>query len=467
MSKSIFESFAAGFEGGTKIARERNQQNALQSAATAFGAGDTKRAQSVLLSEGLLDEANTYGEMGERAKADQRRERIRAAMLGGGPIEQRYSRARDVAFGEGEFEMGKGFDDAFNSATDRQKQTAMEANDWLIQSLETLRGVPAEQRQARAMQMLQSGPFAGNQDLAAKAAQMDFSDAGIERAQMSALTVADQMNTRYKLQRDQIEDQRYTSEQAEDKRRWGAEFGLRQRAEERAIAEGRQMKLSDARSLRNDYEKAIQTYKGMQTAVAAVTPAARRFVASQGQAEGNEVNVRVQDGQLLVAAARLVNGPGVLSQQDVNVIQGAGLDSAIANAFGWASGDQMLSPRQRYALASIIVGQNTALEQQIAQTTRDHAEFARERGIDPLSVGIGRREDPPARPDGSAQPQRGERMTHNGVNYEHNGTEWVAVGRVQNRPTGRPDIGEMRHSGGRVEQWNGREWVRKQLTGGG
>jgi hypothetical protein len=99
-----------------------------------------------------------------------------------------------------------------------------------------------------------------------------------------------------------------------------------------------------------------------------------------------------------MTVARMAQGTGVLSDQDLRTVQGSGLDAAMADAIGYLNGGGQLSARQRYALSNILITRMGALDAAQWSVHDEAVAFAQSHGIDPASLGY--REPRVPRPGG-------------------------------------------------------------------
>jgi hypothetical protein len=113
---------------------------------------------------------------------------------------------------------------------------------------------------------------------------------------------------------------------------------------------------------------------------------AKQVDPTSGRVAGPKEQIRVNDGVLLMTVARMAQGSGVLSDQDVTLITGSGLDTIIANAQGFVTGNGQLSDRQRAVLATILgrSGKNVASAR--SQLRNQYTGLASNYGLNPQAV---------------------------------------------------------------------------------
>jgi hypothetical protein len=113
---------------------------------------------------------------------------------------------------------------------------------------------------------------------------------------------------------------------------------------------------------------------------------AKQIDPTSGRVSGPKEQIRVNDGVLLMTVARMAQGSGVLSDQDVTLITGSGLDTIIANAQGFVTGNGQLSDRQRAVLATILgrSGKNVASAR--SQLRNQYTGLASNYGLNPKAV---------------------------------------------------------------------------------
>ena len=89
---STFRAFQTGLEAGQKQAKTRREDDARMKASEAFSSGNYEGAVSSLMGVGLMDDANAYGQAGERKKEADRTKAYADAFktgLGAGPMPDR------------------------------------------------------------------------------------------------------------------------------------------------------------------------------------------------------------------------------------------------------------------------------------------------------------------------------------------------------------------------------------------
>jgi hypothetical protein len=156
-----------------------------------------------------------------------------------------------------------------------------------------------------------------------------------------------------------------------------------------AAARGERVSLSDFRQIRNDYERQMGDVSDIRLRVQATLPFAQTVVQSQGRPRGFDgAVVRQQDAALVYAAARLVNGPGVLSDADLQALSAPTMAGVLSDWTGFATGNQRLSDAQRLALATVVTNNVESLDRRAWEIYDDHTAFAQDNNVDPARAGI-------------------------------------------------------------------------------
>jgi hypothetical protein len=147
-----------------------------------------------------------------------------------------------------------------------------------------------------------------------------------------------------------------------------------------------QRAFSNERTLRSEYIQQVKPLKEAHRDAQTISPYASAVVKSQGRPTGDKETIRNNDAILLMTVARMAQGPGVLSDQDITLATGAGLDSIFANAPGWVMGGGRLSERQRYALGSILSGRQSYIKTAADQVTQEYRDLATTYRLNPNNV---------------------------------------------------------------------------------
>ncbi len=151
---------------------------------------------------------------------------------------------------------------------------------------------------------------------------------------------------------------------------------------------GRTLTFAQARQARNDYERAVADAREGTARANLALGFARTALANRGRIPGDDETVRNNDAALLFVTARLIQGTGVLSDPDIQILSGSGLDSVLADVQGFVGGGGKLSNRQRFALSGILDRYAGQLNSDEWRVYDDHSAFAEEQGYDPAELGI-------------------------------------------------------------------------------
>lgn len=342
MAASIFESFSAGYEGGMAQAKERRRQTALALAGQQAAAGDTTAAETRLLGEGMVQEAGVVGDLGERKRARDNRERIRTAMTAPGTMTERVTRGRDAALESGDTEQAFQFDDQLNSMDDRQKAAAKDTLEWGAgQMLSILqRGVAEPERKAAMLASLQGTPYDTPAMRQRIEAQADWTDAGVKAIAQNAMSVAERFQTternedrQYTRGRDEVGDQRDERDFNEQRRQFNtseANQNARSRQANSGITPERAMQAGFA--IRDDFDRAAKADVESLAQTSMVETARAKLAAGQ-PLSGTEKN------GLLFMIARMMQGGGILTDQDVAFMRAQNLGEDAEAVANKAAGD--------------------------------------------------------------------------------------------------------------------------------
>jgi hypothetical protein len=115
---------------------------------------------------GMMDEANAYGQMGERKQAADRTQSY-ATALGSSPDRRvGYQNVRDAAAKGGDIATMQNMDEMIGGLDDNQKAQFGEGMNFLAQTAESLKQFSPETRAAEAIKALQNSPYANPQVMA-------------------------------------------------------------------------------------------------------------------------------------------------------------------------------------------------------------------------------------------------------------------------------------------------------------
>ncbi len=199
---STFRAFQTGLEAGQRQAKVRREDDARVKAAEAFGAGNYEGAVSSLMGVGLMDDANAYGQAGERKKEAERTEAYASAFktgLGAGPARDRkagYQAVSKAAGERGDFGTMAGIDQAIDKMDADQASQFASGMEFLGQTALGLKGVPPEARGQAAMEILQNSPYANPQILAQiqqAGADGKITDDELDNFAMQTMSVAERV----------------------------------------------------------------------------------------------------------------------------------------------------------------------------------------------------------------------------------------------------------------------------------
>lgn len=146
---------------------------------------------------------------------------------------------------------------------------------------------------------------------------------------------------------------------------------------------------AQARQFRNDYEGEIRPLTDLRLRVEGTLPYARDVLAGDGRPVETDARMwRQQDSALVYAAARLINGPGVLSDADIRALSSPSLAGVFADVEGFLDENGRLSDNQRRALADVVARNADNIDRRIWSTYDNHAAFASEYDLSPEQAGI-------------------------------------------------------------------------------
>lgn len=231
MSTSIFQSFLSGWEAGGAQARERRRDVATQLAGKKYQGGDFAGAESALVGEGMLNEAAAMGDLGERSRQRQSRERIRTAMTAPGSVMERATRGREAAFEAGDMETAFNLDDHLSTMDERQKRQMAEVTEWGggVQLSLIDRGVPEAQRKAATLEALANSPYDSPDARRRIEAQTDWSDTALKAMAAQNMTIAERLAAGERRERLKVEDSRDQRDFEENRRQFNVGAGLDKR----------------------------------------------------------------------------------------------------------------------------------------------------------------------------------------------------------------------------------------------
>jgi len=163
---STFQSFQTGLMAGQQQAKMRREDDARTKAADAFKSGNYDGASQSLMGVGLMDEANTYGQMGEAATKRKRTEAYAGALGGAADPKAGYQAVRGLAAKEGDIGTMQQIDQAIAGMDETQAKQFAAGMEFLGSTAMSMKNVPPEERGQVAMDILQKTPYANPQVLA-------------------------------------------------------------------------------------------------------------------------------------------------------------------------------------------------------------------------------------------------------------------------------------------------------------
>lgn len=157
---------------------------------------------------------------------------------------------------------------------------------------------------------------------------------------------------------------------------------------------------ASAAAERQRYQSRMRDLQDTRLAADTSSGYAEAVVAGNGTPRGvDRRTLRTNDGVLLMTVARMAQGAGVLSDQDMDVVRGTGIDASIQGAYGFISGGNALSERQRFALSQILISRRGALNAAMQQHHDESLAFAQAQGVDPAMLGYTEPQQSPAPPE--------------------------------------------------------------------
>lgn len=199
---STFRAFQTGLMAGQQQAKVKREDDARMKAAEAFGSGNYEGAVSSLMGVGLMDDANAYGQAGERKKEAERTQAYADAFktgLGAGPAPNKkagYQAVSKAAGERGDFGKMAEIDQAIAGMDADQADQFGQSMEFLGQTALGLKQVPPEARGQAAMEILQNSPYANPQILAQiqqAAADGKITDEELDNFAMQTMSVAERV----------------------------------------------------------------------------------------------------------------------------------------------------------------------------------------------------------------------------------------------------------------------------------
>lgn len=199
---STFRAFQTGLEAGQRQAKVKREDDARIKAAEAFGSGNYEGAVSSLMGVGLMQDADAYGQAGERKKEAERTEAYASAFktgLGAGPAPDRkagYQAVGQAAGQRGDFATMANIDQALAQMDEGQAAQFADGMEFLGSTALSLKQVPPEARGQAAVEILKNSPYGNPQVLAQiqqAAADGRITDEELDAFAMQTMSVADRV----------------------------------------------------------------------------------------------------------------------------------------------------------------------------------------------------------------------------------------------------------------------------------
>jgi hypothetical protein len=218
---SLANQVLQGFEAGRALRIDREKRTALQRAQELAQAGDFGGAQGTLMGQGLMDEAQTYGALGEQQEAQKQRAALGQAYKTGG-----WQGAAKAAGEAGNFDFAALAEKQFRESDAEGRELMKEKISFMGGMAGTLLDIKDPmQRQALVAQIAPSLGLDPN--------ALDLSDAGLRIYQDASIGALNRLNLAMNereftanQEQQQLEAEQQQRKAEEDRQRWNAEFGL-------------------------------------------------------------------------------------------------------------------------------------------------------------------------------------------------------------------------------------------------
>jgi hypothetical protein len=163
---STFRAFQTGLEAGQAQAKTRRQDDARRKATEAYGMGNYEGAVTGLMSEGMVDDANAFGQLAKDAQARKKQQAIATALGGSSDQLTRMQNVRKVAEEYADPDLIMKVDEWGKSAKAEDVEQFGEGMNFLAKTAESLKQFSPETRAAEAIKALQNSPYANPQVMA-------------------------------------------------------------------------------------------------------------------------------------------------------------------------------------------------------------------------------------------------------------------------------------------------------------
>lgn len=366
---STFREFQAGFEAGRQQKKARAEEASRAAASAMAAQGDWEGASSSLLASGLMDEAATFANFGDRARVRKREETYGDAYRTGG-----YAGVKAAAGAEGDVGMAASMDQQLRQAEEWARTATLQEREdaglrmqFFANTAYGLRQIedPA-QRQAALMEIVkQSGGAFGV--TAEQAAGFDLSDQSLQMAYESAMSVADRITLKQGAEDRKVEGERW--EKSFGLQREGLDLQKRELAAKLAAAKNPAPDIKDEASMRGQYLPQAKEFAAssmaFQRLLAADTTPAGDIAAVYGLMKMIDPNAAVMEGDV-ANASNTTGVPGQLLALYNGVVNG-----------------QKLTPQQRMDFRSQGAKLYAAAEANYGQTLNLWRGMAQAYGFDP------------------------------------------------------------------------------------
>jgi len=225
---SIFQNALQGFQYGNEIGQERRRRNALSSAGQMAAQGDARGGQNALLGQGYIDEANVFGQMGERQRQDRTREAVAGAFRAN-PNDQgaAYKAASGAALEGGDVDMMMQIRQQMDQYDDRQLKIKERQSQAMADAAAAVMDLPPDQRAAAFRQnLMQRGVL--DPQMEAMLGQINVADdAALQAVARRAMTAVDLIQERTRQTERAGDLAREEADRKEGQRRWNMMFNQR------------------------------------------------------------------------------------------------------------------------------------------------------------------------------------------------------------------------------------------------
>lgn len=337
----IFTPFMSGFQFGNQQGEDRRRRNAMSDAGRLYAAGDGDGAENALIAAGLPEEAGQFSQLAQARTRRRSRTAVASAVQGITDPTQRAQAGATAAYGAGDVELGADFDQHWSTLDTQGRERAAQRTAQISSIAGSLLNVPVEQRPQAAMQAaIAAGiPEADAQQFIGQIT--DWSDQSIQGIQQRTLTAAQQMDFRYRQERDVVEDR----------------FRERSLSIQARNAGGAPLTFTQRNQLRQQYTSGQGRIQESLGIMGPALPYAMLLLRGNGQAPGLSPNdQRLRDIGLLRGVARAQTGPGVLTQAEVLSTLTPSLQQQIRQQGAFFDPSRItLTPEDRLSLARAVL----------------------------------------------------------------------------------------------------------------